>query len=147
MKRPKTKNTCELSHANNSHEQNNDEIDETNYDNANDIVSDLSLSTYTYNIIIYVQNKGGKIIYFIFYVSKLYLLWILLHYFASHLYIKFCVPKTLIGFVLSPFLTATPHCQGLRWVVYNGANMISNMWVMLGSWICSTILVINNENK
>lgn len=122
------------------------ETTETTETNNESKIKDISLSTYTYNLIICVQNKGGKIIYFIFYVSKLYLLWILLHYFASHLYIKFCVPKTLIGFVLSPFLTATPHCQGLRWIVFNGANMISNMWITLGSWICSTILIINNEN-
>lgn len=130
----------------NVNDKNNDETIETIEITDESKIKDISLSTYTYNIIIYFQNKGGKIIYFIFYVSKLYLLWILLHYFASHLYIKFCVPKTLIGFVLSPFLTATPHCQGLRWIVFNGANMISNMWITLGSWICSTILIINNEN-
>jgi len=74
-------------------------------------------------------------------VSGIYLIWIFLHYLAAHLYVKLCVPRTIIGFLLSPFMTATPHCQGLRWVVYNAANMINNMWIVLGAWICSILLV------
>jgi hypothetical protein len=92
-----------------------------------------------YNIFSYLQN----IFNFIFGVSSIYLLWICLHYFASHLYVKFCVPTTIMGFVLSPFMTATPHCQGLRWVVYNAANMINNMWLVLGTWIGSILLNFN----
>ena len=88
-----------------------------------------------------------KTIRIIIKVSGVYLLWICLHYIASHLYIKFCVPTTIIGFLMSPFMTATPHCQGLRWIVYNAANMINNMWIVLGAWICSTILITNNNNS
>ena len=75
-------------------------------------------------------------------VSKIwgvYFAWIALQYSASHLYVKLCVPDTLFGFLMSPFMTATPHCQGLRWVVTNGASMINNMWIVLGGWLCSTI--------
>lgn len=85
-------------------------------------------------------------IIFIFRVSGVYLLWIVLHYIASHLYVNFCVPKTFFGFILSPFMTATPHCQGLRWIVFNSANMINNMWIILGTWICSTLLIINRNS-
>ena len=92
-----------------------------------------------YNIFLHLQN----IFKFIFGVSGIYLAWICLHYFASHLYVNFCVPKTIMGFIFSPFMTATPHCQGLRWVVYNAANMINNMWIVCGTWICSTLLKIN----
>jgi len=80
-------------------------------------------------------------------VSGIYLMWIFLHYLASHLYVKLCVPNTIIGFLLSPFMTATPHCQGLRWIVYNAANMINNMWIVLGTWICSTLLIVNKETR
>lgn len=79
-------------------------------------------------------------------VSKIfgvYFAWIGLHYSASHLYVKLCVPDTLFGFLMSPFMTATPHCQGLRWVVTNGASMINNMWIVLGGWLCSTIFSTN----
>jgi len=92
-----------------------------------------------YNIFSHIQN----IFKFIFGVSGIYLAWICLHYFASHLYVKFCVPKTIMGFLLSPFMTSTPHCHGLRWVVYNAANMINNMWIVCGTWVCSTLLRIN----
>jgi hypothetical protein len=79
-------------------------------------------------------------------VSKIcgvYFAWIALHYSASHLYVKLCVPDTLYGFLMSPFMTVTPHCQGLRWVVTTAASMINNMWVMLGGWLCSTIFTTN----
>jgi hypothetical protein len=94
-----------------------------------------------YNIFLYLQN----IFKFIISVSGIYLAWICLHYLASHLYVKFCVPSTVMGFLLSPFMTATPHCQGLRWVVYNAANMINNMWIVCGTWICTSILNVNTR--
>ena len=96
-----------------------------------------------YNIFSYLQN----ILKFIFGISGIYLIWICLHYFASHLYVKVCVPSTVMGFLLSPFMTATPHCQGLRWVVYNAANMINNMWIVCGTWVCSTLLKINTHTS
>lgn len=99
-----------------------------------------------YKCVIYCCNFTSRTICVFMKVSGIYFLWIFLHYIASHLYIKLCVPKTFIGFVLSPFMTATPHCQGLRWIVYNAANMINNMWIMLGAWICSTILIVNKNN-
>ena len=48
-----------------------------------------------------------------------------------------------MGFILSPFMVATPHCQGLRWIVYNAANMINNMWIVCGTWIGSKLLNFN----
>ena len=87
-----------------------------------------------------------KAIKFIIKLSGIYLLWIFLHFIASHLYTTFCVPNSLYGLMMSPFMTPTPHCQGLRWVVYNGANVINNMWVILGTWICSNILILNKDN-
>jgi hypothetical protein len=100
----------------------------------------------SYNVTIYLFNVTYKIVKFVLKISGIYLLWICLHYVASHLYITFCVPSTIFGFIMSPFMTATPHCLGLRWIVYNAANMINNMWLVLGAWICSTILIINHNN-
>jgi hypothetical protein len=83
-------------------------------------------------------------------VSKIcgvYFAWIALHYSASHLYVKLCVPDTLYGFLMSPFMTAAPHCQGLRWVVTNGVNMINNMWIVLGGWLCSKIFSANVSSE
>ena len=86
---------------------------------------------YTYNLVRIIVN-----------VSGIYLLWIFLHFLASHLYVKLCVPNTIVGFLVSPFMTATPHCQGLRWIVYNASNVINNMWITLGAWLCSLLLII-----
>jgi len=86
-----------------------------------------------------------KNVIIVFKVSGVYILWILLHYFASHLYIFYCVPNTYIGFFMSPFMTMAPHCQGLRWIVYNGADIIDNMWIILGTWVCTNILIIGRK--
>lgn len=78
---------------------------------------------------------------FLFKISGVYLLWIGLHYFSAHLYIKFCVPNSVIGFIMSPLMITTPHCQGLRWIVYNAANIINHMWILIGAWIYSMIWI------
>jgi hypothetical protein len=117
------------------HEQQDNEIyNMRTYEPFFQIIYDLS---YDFGIVLY------KSIIYIINISGIYILWVFLHYIASHLYINFCVPKTLYGFILSPFMIPTPHCQGLRWIVYNGANIINNMWIVLGTWLCSTIVIIN----
>ena len=120
-------------------EEQDKEIEKTSFN------SDFVIKIF-YNFGNYFFTVTYKIIKFIINISGIYLLWILLHYVASHLYVKFCVPCTLFGFIMSPFMTATPHCQGLRWIVYNAANMINNMWIIFGAWICSTLLIINKGN-
>ena len=92
-------------------------------------------SSFIYKTFLYLLN-----------ISGIYLIWISLHFIASQLYIYYCVPKTLYGFIMSPLMIPAPHCQGLRWVVYNSANIITNMWVILGTWVCS-VLVININKK
>jgi hypothetical protein len=82
---------------------------------------------------------------FLFKVSGIYILWIGLHYFSAHLYVKFCVPNSIIGFIMSPFMIMTPHCQGLRWIVYNAANIINHMWILIGAWIYSMIWITGAE--
>ena len=88
-----------------------------------------------------------KTIIFLSKICGIYFLWICLHYFSAHLYIKFCVPHTFIGFIMSPFMISTPHCQGLRWIVYNAANIINNMWILIGAWIYSMIWIVNRDNS
>ena len=97
-----------------------------------------SFGTYICNVI----WSGLKML---FMVSKFYLCWIIIHYVASQLYIKWCTPYSFYGFVISPFLTLTPHCQGLRWVLYNGAGVINNMWIIIGTWMCANIFVLKQN--
>ena len=74
-------------------------------------------------------------------ICGIYLLWILLHYLASHLYARFCVPSTFWGFLMSPFLVPAPHCQALRWTIYNGGVVINSMWTVIGVWVCGKLIV------
>lgn len=77
--------------------------------------------------------------------SSIYVLWICLHYFSAHLYVSFCVPNTMVGFFMSPFMISTPHCQGLRWIVYNAASIVDNMWLLVGTWLYSLFWVLENK--
>lgn len=102
------------------------------------------------NLYIFIKFYFGYCIKFIkifINISGIYIVWIFLHYFASQLYVKMCVPSTVFGFLLSPFMTATPHCQGLRWIVYNAANIINNMWIILGAWIMSNVLIVIRDTN
>ena len=49
--------------------------------------------------------------------------------------------------MMSPFMISTPHCQGLRWIVYNAANIINNMWILIGTWVYSIIWIINTDRN
>lgn len=72
---------------------------------------------------------------YLFSISKMYLLWIGIHYAASHAYVHFCTEGTIWGFITSPFLAPAPHCSALRWLIYTGGNSINTMWMMLGLWL------------
>jgi hypothetical protein len=116
---------------------NNTTIDnDTTNDNDTTIDNDIR----TYNNIRYMCNIFVNIINYLFVVTNLYIMWIILHYIASHLYVYLCVPKNIWGFIISPFMSATPQCQALRWLIYNGANMINNMWIVLGTWLSGLLL-------
>jgi len=86
-------------------------------------------------------NYTFNIIKFIYKATSIYIIWIILHYVASHLYVKFCVPATPFGFFYSAFIISTPHCRAMRWVISNGAASIDNMWLIFGTWLCSRILM------
>jgi hypothetical protein len=65
--------------------------------------------------------------------SAFYVLWILLHYSASHLYTRFCTSWSIYGFLLSPFALSSPHCKALRWFMFMGSDYIQLMWVTIGA--------------
>lgn len=77
-------------------------------------------------------------------IFGIYVLWIFVHYIAAHIYVKFCTPGTFMGFLLSPFMAAAPHCQALRWGLYNGGNSIISMWVTIGLWFLGYLKPITN---
>ena len=65
----------------------------------------------------------------------LYVVWICIHYFAGILYSQYCTPLSMIGFITSALLAITPECKALRWIIYNGGNVISDMWIIFGTWV------------
>ena len=69
-----------------------------------------------------------------------YLMWIILHYLAVHLYPIYCAPLTITGFILSPFMVSAPHCVAMRWLVTQGANVIITMWVAIGAYAIQLML-------
>ena len=70
----------------------------------------------------------------------IYAMWITLHFIAPHLYVYFCTPATVIGFLTSPFVAPAPHCTAIRWVIINSADMITTMWIVIGGWIIHKII-------
>jgi hypothetical protein len=68
------------------------------------------------------------------------ILWILLHFVTPHLYVYFCTPATIVGFITSPFIAPAPHCSALRWCIYNSGNFITTMWMLIGSWFIRNLM-------
>jgi hypothetical protein len=149
MRRVRLKKNIDITNEIN-HDENLNEIKEEENDNDTDNDNKLNknkiITESIYKILIKTSTFLLKTLIVLFKVSGIYLLWICLHYFSAHLYIKFCVPNTVIGFLMSPFMIATPHCQGLRWIVYNAAGIINNMWILIGAWIYSIIWIFNRDN-
>ncbi len=75
----------------------------------------------------------------IFKIIVSYIVCILAHFMASHMYVRFCVPKTLIGLLMSPFMTLTPHCQAFRWAIYYGGNAINILWLIVANYLVTRI--------
>ncbi len=113
-------------------EDDDDFVDETRV--CNDIVA--MSSPYIWEM----AEKGRSCVQYMYGASSLYLFWIMLHYFSTQMYVYYCAPRGFYGFFISPFLVAAPHCRAIRWIIHNGGNMVDNMWIILGTWLCSKII-------
>jgi hypothetical protein len=65
----------------------------------------------------------------------MYIVWILLHYAAAHLYKMHCAASGLWGFLLSPLMASTPYCTGLVWILQHSVIKFMAIWTIVGSWI------------
>lgn len=86
-------------------------------------------------------NKLTFCFHLIYSSFGLYFLWIFIHYFSVQLYVYYCAQPTLYGFFIAPFLASALHCRALNWAIYNSAHIIDHMWILLGTWICSKIVI------
>jgi len=60
---------------------------------------------------------------------------VLVHFASSNIYPSICCPKTFWGFIMTPFMVVTPHCEGLRWIVHYTGEQIRNVWIWLGGYL------------
>jgi len=72
-------------------------------------------------------------------VCGIYIFWIIVHFISANLYAYYCAHLSLVGFFMSAFQAPSPHCTALRWAVTTGGNIITQMWCVLGTWICGKI--------
>ena len=80
-------------------------------------------------------------------VGGTYGIWILVHYISSHLYVRWCVDWSVMGFIISPFLVNTPHCKVLLWSINTGVTSIQAMWILVGYWFMKYVNPINKNEK
>ena len=81
-----------------------------------------------------------QIVLYMWTYSKVYFFWIGIHYISSNLYPYFCADLSMQGFLTSPFIVITPHCKALGWLQKTSTTVIENMWIVLGTWLCSQML-------
>ena len=77
---------------------------------------------------------------FVMSASSVYILWILLHFVASHIYIDHCVGNYWKDIFVSVFYVSSPYCQGVSWVIYNGSRQIAYIWVIFGTYLSTQLL-------
>ena len=95
-----------------------------------------------YEYFIGIINTIVPALKWLYFISKVYIIWITIHYISCQLYVHYCVPTGVMGYLMSPFLVSSPQCKALRWAFYNGGNIIDNMWNYLGVWASTQLLKI-----
>ena len=95
-----------------------------------------------YEYVVGAINTTIPALKWLYFISKVYIIWITIHYISCQLYVHYCVPTGITGYLLSPFLVSSPQCKALRWAFYNGGNIIDNMWNYLGVWASTQLLKI-----
>ena len=81
-----------------------------------------------------------KLISSLFYdIAGVFILWITIHFVAANLYSRFCAEQSLLGFIKSIFIAQAPHCIAMRWIIYNGGNVINSMWISIAVWFTSKV--------
>jgi len=95
-----------------------------------------------YEYVVSAINTIVPALKWLYFISKVYIIWITIHYISCQLYVHYCVPSGITGYLLSPFLVSSPQCKALRWAFYTGGNIIDNMWNYLGVWASTQLLKI-----
>lgn len=51
------------------------------------------------------------------------------------MYPYMCCRPNLLGFIMTPFMVVTPHCEAMRWVIHYSGDQIRNVWIWLGGYL------------
>ena len=60
---------------------------------------------------------------------------VLTHYVCSNIYPLWCCKLTFFGFIMTPFMIVTPHCEALRWIIHYTGEQIRNVWLWIGGYL------------
>jgi len=70
----------------------------------------------------------------------------LIHYISANLYVFWCTPFTIYGFMASPFITVSTHCVALRWSIWFFGDYLTQTWMLALVW-ASGFLIKNFTRK
>lgn len=105
---------------------------DTVVDESSRLRRDISKEKSFYCIINWLWSTGWT-------VSGVYIIWTTIHFFATHVYAKYCTPFSIWGYLMAPFIVSSPHCAGLRWCIVKGADTMIAMWIVMGTWIATQL--------
>jgi len=74
-------------------------------------------------------------------------IWFIVHWIVPRIYIPLCVPKGLNGFIQSMFLTTSPHCIALRYMMTLASFNINYAWISLGTVVLSFLFKTCNVQR
>uniref|UniRef100_A0A6C0KJ51 Uncharacterized protein n=1 Tax=viral metagenome TaxID=1070528 RepID=A0A6C0KJ51_9ZZZZ len=77
----------------------------------------------------------------VLYIMIIYLIWSIVHVIACTTYIKLCAPMTIFGIMTSGFMTTTPHCKAINWVIVSTSHMFDKWFISFSTWC---MLKMNN---
>lgn len=93
-----------------------------------------------------ISNVGGFIWSILDFVW-LFLAATILHYIAANAYARWCTPSTLVGFLVSPFMTITPICSTLRWSIAIFGDYMTSIWIMVFAYISKNAVIYFVKEK
>jgi hypothetical protein len=70
----------------------------------------------------------------------LFLIATVLHFIAANAYANWCAPQTIVGFLMSPFMTVTPVCSALRWSITLFGDYLASIWTLGFLWVSTNLV-------
>lgn len=72
----------------------------------------------------------------------IYLMWCIIHNLTIYIYYDFCIPKSIMSIIYTPFYIETPYCKILHWIHNTSIKGISTINYTIITW--STNYIIKN---